>query len=102
MIFRPKVDRKGSCTRERFCSNIFGRVMCPTDFSKPSVEVLSLVRSMTYIDEIALVHVVDDKMHQEDIGSDRGRQHPCSRSIQKTWKKQALKYTVHVLKGFSA
>jgi hypothetical protein len=66
LIFRPKADRKGSCTRERFCSNIFGRVMCPTDFSKPSVKILSLVRSMTDIDEISLVHVVDDKMHQED------------------------------------
>ena len=63
LIIRPNADRKGSCTRERFCGNIFGRVLCPTDFSKPSVELLSLVRSRTDIDEAALVHMVGDKIY---------------------------------------
>ena len=99
LIIRPKADRKGSCTRERFCGNIFGRVLCPTDFSKPSVELLSLVRSMTDIDEAALVHTVGDKIYQEDTDFRSREAASMLQQYAKDLEEAGLKVIVHVLKG---
>lgn len=99
LIFRPKVHNKGYSTIDRFYSNIFGRVLCPMDFSKPSEEVLSLVRSMTDINEVALVHVIDGKQHPEDIDFKSREAASILQQHAKDLEEAGLDVTVHVLQG---
>ncbi len=52
---------------EKFCENIFSKVLYPTDFSEPAMEALSFVKDLKGIEEIGLVHVVTKGETEEEI-----------------------------------
>ncbi len=43
---------------EKFCPNLFSRILCPTDFSPPSDAAITYAAGIQGVSEIALLHVV--------------------------------------------
>lgn len=52
---------------QKFCENIFSKVVYPTDFSLPAEKALSLLRKLDSIENIELVHVVTKGETEEEI-----------------------------------
>ncbi len=52
---------------EKFCEQLFSKVLYPTDFSEPAAEALSFVKSLERIEEVSLVHVVTKGETMEEI-----------------------------------
>jgi len=57
MQFRG-LEGKDDTTLEKFCTNIFFHVLCPVDFSIPSEKTLEYVKSMGFIRNVTLLHVI--------------------------------------------
>jgi nucleotide-binding universal stress UspA family protein len=80
---------------EKFCQNIFSKVMITTDFSDAEVDAVSAVKALSGVQEILLVHVI-----------------PKGKSIDEPAKKLNLlrdslevpgqKITIHILEGHPA
>jgi nucleotide-binding universal stress UspA family protein len=45
-------------TLDKFCSQPFSRVLCPTDLSEPAAEAISFIKGIKGVEEILLQHVV--------------------------------------------
>lgn len=52
---------------EKYCSGIFTRVLCPTDFSEPARAALESLKGLEGIREAVLVHVVTRGETREEI-----------------------------------
>lgn len=59
--------RQGKEGLEQFDGNIFSKILCPVDFSKPSLETLSFVRQLKPVREIILFHVIRSAESQEEL-----------------------------------
>ena len=44
---------------EKFCRNIFDHVLCPVDFSRPSVKTVEYAASLSAVRHITLLHVLE-------------------------------------------
>jgi nucleotide-binding universal stress UspA family protein/ribosomal protein S18 acetylase RimI-like enzyme len=49
----------------RYCRSSFARVLCPVDFSKPSLDTVESLPSLGRIGEVVLLHVLPDEEHEE-------------------------------------
>src|SRR5512141_3093792 len=59
LLIRYRVlEGKEENSLEKFCPNIFSRLLVTTDFSPAAKEAVSLVRGLQGIFEILLVHVI--------------------------------------------
>ncbi len=47
-------------TYDKYCPMIFSRILCPTNFSEPSLNAMALAGTMKGVGEIILLHVVQD------------------------------------------
>lgn len=56
----------GEVGSEKFCKNVFSRVLCPVDFSRPSEKTLEYATSLGCIRHITLLHVVTGKTFGQD------------------------------------
>lgn len=52
---------------EKFCPNILSKVLFPTDFSEPSDAALSVLKEMSGIGKVVLVHVITRGETHEEI-----------------------------------
>ncbi len=52
---------------EKFCSHIFSKVLCPTDFSERTDETISFVKGLEEIKDMVLVHVVNRGETEKEI-----------------------------------
>jgi len=43
---------------EKYCLNIFSKILCPVDFSKPTADVLAFLSGLPHIREVILLHVL--------------------------------------------
>jgi nucleotide-binding universal stress UspA family protein/GNAT superfamily N-acetyltransferase len=43
---------------EKYCQNIFYRILCPVDFSKPTADVLAFLSHLPLVREVILLHVL--------------------------------------------
>ena len=51
----------------RYCQSAFARVLCPVDFSKPSLDTVEALPSLGPIGEVILLHVLPEDLHSWDI-----------------------------------
>jgi nucleotide-binding universal stress UspA family protein len=58
LLMRYKMLEEGGGHLEQYCSTIFSKVLCPTDFSDPSNEAIRVIRSVKGIREVLFLHVV--------------------------------------------
>lgn len=83
---------------EKFNGTIFAKILCPVDFSKPSLEVLSLISGLDVASELVLFHVIRSAESKEEL------QHAISeteKNLKKlkeelTNEKRSLKVTLKV------
>ena len=52
---------------EPFRSQLFSRVLCPVDFSRPSRETLAMVREIRQVSELILLHVIQSAESKEEL-----------------------------------
>jgi nucleotide-binding universal stress UspA family protein/predicted GNAT family acetyltransferase len=55
--FREK-DAPDTENLEKYCQNIFFRILCPVDFSKPTSDVLLFLSGLPLVQEVILLHVL--------------------------------------------
>jgi nucleotide-binding universal stress UspA family protein len=58
LIRHQVLEGKGEDSLEKFCPNIFSRLLVTTDFSPAAQEAVSLVKGLQGVFEILLVHVI--------------------------------------------
>ncbi|MDM7911498.1 MAG: universal stress protein [Methanotrichaceae archaeon] len=93
LIIRHKlIEGMNEARFEKFCPNIFSRVLVTTDFSEAAAEVLSFVKGMDNIRECALVHVVS---RDEDEGEAMAKLN----GIRDDFAAAGRKVTAHILEG---
>ncbi|MDD1667775.1 MAG: GNAT family N-acetyltransferase [Methanomicrobiales archaeon] len=49
----------------KYCRSTFAKVLCPVDFSKPSLDTVEAIPSMGRIGEVVLLHVLPEEEHEE-------------------------------------
>ncbi|MGA7798684.1 MAG: GNAT family N-acetyltransferase [Methanoregula sp.] len=54
---------------EKYCQNIFYRILCPVDFSKPTADVLAFLSHLPLVREVILMHVLPAPAPGERIGN---------------------------------
>jgi len=54
---------------EKYCQNIFFKILCPVDFSKPTVDVLAFLSELPHVREVILLHVLPTPVPSEDHGT---------------------------------
>jgi nucleotide-binding universal stress UspA family protein/predicted GNAT family acetyltransferase len=52
---------------EKYCRSAFARVLCPVDFSKPSLDTVEALPSLGPMGEVILLHVLSEDLHGWDI-----------------------------------
>ena len=52
---------------EKFCRNIFSHVLCPVDFSRPSVKTVEYAAGLGGVRRMTLLHVLDSGVSEEDL-----------------------------------
>jgi nucleotide-binding universal stress UspA family protein/predicted GNAT family acetyltransferase len=54
---------------EKYCQNIFFKILCPVDFSKPTADVLAFLSGLPLVREVILLHVLPLPAPGEDHGT---------------------------------
>jgi nucleotide-binding universal stress UspA family protein len=93
---------EGGTNFEKFCSNIFSRVLCPTDFSKPSEESISLIKSLKGVNEVILAHVITFGETPWEIEMETVYATKKLESISSDLIKAGFKTTIHIREGSPA
>ena len=52
----------------KYCRSAFAKVLCPVDFSKPSLDTVESLPGIMRAGEVLLLHVIGDEMRDEDLG----------------------------------
>lgn len=99
LIMRYKVTESlEGKTFEKFCPLLFSKVLCPTDFSEPSLKALSFVKSMG-INEVVLEHVVSKGETHEEIEASVQEAKKKLENIKKEFGSLGIKAKAHVHVG---
>lgn len=51
-------DAPDPVAMESFCQNIFFKILCPVDFSKPTADILAFLSDLPLVREVILLHVL--------------------------------------------
>jgi nucleotide-binding universal stress UspA family protein len=65
MHFRGSDNPEGK-NLEKFCRNIFSHVLCPVDFSRPSVKTVEYAASLKGVRRMTLLHVSQESLKEDD------------------------------------
>ncbi len=84
---------------EKFCLRIFSKVLCPTDFSEPSMAALSFVKGLKGIGEVVLEHVVHMGEAEEEIEANVKEAKKRLEDIGREFSSAGLKVKTHVHVG---
>ncbi len=96
LLIRHKVlEAGGEDGLEKFCPNIFSRLMVTTDFSPAAEDAISLVKGLQGIAEILLVHVISRGEDFEEAAKKLNL-------MREELEMPGRKITVHVLEGHPA
>lgn len=96
LIIRHKILEGGKDVEpERFCRDIFSRVLLTTDFSEAGQEAISAVKGLTGVREILLVHVIS----KEDEFDEAAKR---LNLLRVELEGQGKKITVHIPMGHAA
>ncbi len=102
LLMRYKIleDVEGG-TLEAFCSRLFSKVLCPTDFSEPSKEAISFVKRLKGVEEIMLLHVISRGETSEEIDAHYQDAMKKLNSMKDEIEKEGRKVTTHISVGSS-
>ena len=65
LIMRFRHDQEGRL--EPFRTQLFSRVLCPVDFSRPSRETLTMLGKIPQVSELVLLHVIQSAEDREEL-----------------------------------
>jgi nucleotide-binding universal stress UspA family protein/GNAT superfamily N-acetyltransferase len=65
MHFRGSDNPDGKIL-EKFCRNIFSHVLCPVDFSRPSIKTVEYAAGLGGVRRMTLLHVMQDGVPEDD------------------------------------
>lgn len=51
---------------EKYCRNLFSKILCPVDFSKPTVDILAFLQTLPFVGHVLLLNVVKNGKAQQD------------------------------------
>ena len=61
-------DAPDTAHLEKYCQNIFFKILCPVDFSKPTADVLAFLSGLPLVREVILLHVLPASVPAKDRG----------------------------------
>jgi nucleotide-binding universal stress UspA family protein len=86
-------------TLEKFCSQPFSRVLCPTDLSKPADDAIALIKEIKGVKEILLQHVVSSGETWKQIEGHVEEVNKMLDAMAKEIKKTVPRVEIHVSVG---
>jgi nucleotide-binding universal stress UspA family protein len=95
LLIRHKILEGMDASHEKFCQNIFSRVLVTTDFSGPADEAISVAKGLEGAGEIMLVHVVSKGKSIDEAAKKLNL-------LRETLETPGRSVTVHVLEGHPA
>jgi nucleotide-binding universal stress UspA family protein/GNAT superfamily N-acetyltransferase len=64
-------DLNGGGATAKYCRSAFAKVLCPVDFSKPSLDTVEALPKLGRIGEVVLFHVLGEEEHEEHLAITR-------------------------------
>lgn len=101
MRYNTLEDLRGP-TLDKFCSQPFSRVLCPTDLSEPAAEAISFIEEIKGVEEILLQHVVHSGETWKEIEVHVDEANNILNARAKEIEKTGPKVKVHVSTGSPA
>jgi nucleotide-binding universal stress UspA family protein len=96
LIIRHKIlDGGKDAGPEKFCRDIFSKVMLTTDFSEAALETVSKAKNLVGVEEILLVHVVARELDFDEAAKKLNL-------LREELTGSGRKITVHILEGHPA
>jgi len=89
-------------TLDKFCSQPFSRVLCPTDLSEPAAEAISFIEEIKGVEEILIQHVVHSGETWKEIEAHVDQANKILNAMAKEIEKAGSKVKVHVSTGSPA
>ena len=98
MRYRAMEGRSGP-SLERFCSQLFSKVLCPTDFSEPAENAIASIREIKGIGEVLLQYVVFRGETWKDIEANSEEAAKKLNAVREGLEKAGLKVDTRVSVG---
>lgn len=95
----PRSIRGEGARLEKFCANLFSKVLVPTDFSQPEEAAISFIKSISGIGELVLLHAVSKGETQADIDANVKNATEMLEGISQELSEEGLKITTRVVVG---
>jgi nucleotide-binding universal stress UspA family protein len=95
----PRNIRGEGARLEKFCVDLFSKVLVPTDFSQPEEAAISFIKSISGIGELVLLHVVSKGETQTEIDANVKNATEMLEGISQALSKEGLKVTTRVVVG---
>lgn len=92
LIIRHKILEKGKEDFERFCPDIFSRILVTTDLSPAAEDAITLVKGLKGTREILLAHVISEEEEFDRAAEKLNR-------MRQDMEQAGRTVTVHILKG---
>lgn len=95
----PRSIRGEGARLEKFCANLFSKVLVPTDFSQPEEAAISFIKSISGIGELVLLHAISKGETQADIDANVKNATEMLEGISQELSEEGLKITTRVVVG---
>ena len=95
----PRTIRSEGARLEKFCADLFSKVLVPTDFSQPEEATISFIKSIPGLGEILLLHVVSKGETQMEIDASVKSATEMLKTISQELSMGGLKVTTRVVIG---
>ena len=86
----------------KYCRSAFANVLCPVDFSKPSLDTVESLPSLGHIRELVLLHVLGEELRGGDLPIARRNAETRLEELKEGLDKKGLRVRTIVTQGRSA
>jgi nucleotide-binding universal stress UspA family protein len=83
----------------RYCRSAFAKVLCPVDFSKPSLDTVESLPAIGRIGEVVLLHVLGEEEHEEHLAITRANAEKRLGGMKDRLEEQGVKTSVIIREG---
>jgi len=95
----PPASAEGAALQDSSPQKLFSKVLVPTDFSRPSSSALAFIKTITGINEVVLLHVVNRAESLSEIGvSTKGAQQKLG-ELKREFEKTGMQVEIRVRVG---
>jgi nucleotide-binding universal stress UspA family protein/GNAT superfamily N-acetyltransferase len=83
----------------KYCRSTLAKVLCPVDFSKPSLDTVDSLPAMGRIGEVVLLHVLGEEEHEEHLAITRASAEKRLGELKEGLEGRGLRVRINVSQG---